>query len=203
MHLIPNVSGPAPCAAVVNSAPGESASAAKAPNRPRAARGPDLRNAALRARSFLGMSLEGADLDGADLRDADLRGADLFGARLRRADLRGARFDMTRLLDIWVPKNLDLVIANQIRAFDFRLVMPRKVEAGDLPLPCPYRDATVKPILYEWGSRTWNGGRGYAEPKELWTLEEICGAVLTALECRHDLLLPAALRPFGARAAFA
>jgi hypothetical protein len=165
-----------------------------AAKRPAPLRGENFRNADLRGRTMIGRDCEGADFEGADLRDADLRGADLFGARFRRSDLRGAAIDMTRLFEIWVPRNLPLEIANQIRAFDFRLVMKRLVTASEEPLPCPYRDASVRPVLYEWGSRTWNGGRGWREPATLWTLEEIAGAVLSALECRHDLELPIACR---------
>lgn len=156
--------------------------------------GPDLSGRDLRRRRLRAARLEGADLRGADLREADLRGADLFGARLEGADLRGAWLDMSRLVEIAVPADLPLDLVNQIRAFDFHRVMTRFVgpNGESAPLPCPYRDARVTPLLYEWGSRTWNAGRGWRPPAEPWTLEEIIAAVLDALSVRHDLARPCA-----------
>ncbi len=168
----------------------------KSMNEPRSAGrrrpGPDLRSHDLRGASMLGAALEGADLRGADLRGADLRGADLFGARLEGADLRAARLDMGRLIEIRIPRALELELVNQIRAFDFSLVMTRFVGPNrrSEELPCPYRDAALAPLLYEWGSRTWNGGRGWNPPERIWTLEEIIASVLDALGARHDLERP-------------
>ena len=105
--------------------------------------------------------------------------------------MRGARLDMARLIEVAVPQDLPRAVVNQIRAFDFRLVMPRVVLASpDAELPCPYRDAAVRPLLYEWGSRTWRGGLGWEPPTEFWTLEQIIAGVLDALGCRHDLRAP-------------
>ncbi|MEZ6197347.1 MAG: pentapeptide repeat-containing protein [Planctomycetota bacterium] len=163
--------------------------AKSAPPRPLA--GPDLRGADLRRHFLVGARLEGADLRGADLREADLRGADLLGARIEGADLRGAILDQTRLVEIRVPGALPVDLVNQIRDFDFRRVMTRLVPPpAGRTLPCPYRDARMRPLLYEWGSRTWDGGRDWAPPEIRWTLEEICAAVLDELGCRHDLERP-------------
>jgi pentapeptide repeat protein len=145
----------------------------------------------LRARDFLGADLEGADLRGADLRHCDLRGADLLGARLEGADLRGARMDMTRIVEIEVPETLALEVVNQIRDYDFRRVMTRLVPPGPGgTLPCPYRHSALRPLLFEWGSRTWRGGRDWSPPTAPWNLEEIIAAVLDELGCRHDLRRP-------------
>lgn len=160
---------------------------------PRAKRGPDYRSADLRGQSFTDIDLQGADLENADLREADLRGADLFGARMRGADLRGTFFNMTEILEIWIPTNLPVEIVNQIRYFDFRFVTRRSLAPNveGAHLPCPYRSATTQPILYEWGSKTWRAGAKWSPPANPWTLEEIVGSVLSALGCRHDLALPA------------
>lgn len=164
--------------------------------RPSPRKGKNLRGRDLRGASLVDMSLQGADFEEADLREADLRGADLFGARFRRTDLRGTHFDMTRVLEIWVPPNLPIEIVNQIRHFDFRHVTRREVPEclTDANLPCPYRTATLRPVLYEWGSRTWRGGARWCAPGSTWTLEEIVGAVLTTLGCRHDLAVPDGIR---------
>lgn len=155
---------------------------------PRALPGPDLHDRDLRGAAFVGADLEGADLRRSDLRGADLRGADLYAARLDDADLRGCKLDMSRLVEIELPRTLPIHLVNQIRAFDFRRVMARDVASRPrTPLPCPYRTAATRPLLYEWGSRTWNGGDGWSLPREVWTLEEIIGGVLDALRCRHDL----------------
>lgn len=149
--------------------------------------GLDLRDADLRGQSFANKSLVGADLRGADLRKVDLRGIDLYAARFENTDLRGTQLEMTRLLEIRIPKDLDLSIVNQIRAFDFAHVMTRFVgpNLDSEPLACPYRHASLSPILFEWGSRTWNAGAGWGPPKVAWTLEEIIAAVLSELGCRH------------------
>ena len=154
-------------------------------------RGPNLAGRNLRGRSLAESNLQGADFRDTDLRDVDLRGADLFGCRMHRTDLRGTVIEMTRIVEIRIPSDLDLEIVNQIRAFDFQVVSPRHVRHRPVvKLPCPYRDAALRPLLYEWGSKTWNGGRGWETPERLWTLEEIIAAVLTELGCRHDLPLP-------------
>jgi hypothetical protein len=166
--------------------------AAGKPGRAEPKRGPILRDRLLRDRSFAGKNLEGADFEGSDLRGCDFRGADLFGARLRRADLRGTLFDMTGILEIWVPPNLPAETVNQIRYFDFAHVMARDLdfEPTPAPLPCPYREAALRPVLYEWGSKTWRGGARWAAPKSPWTLEEIIAEVLSAIGCRHDFRRP-------------
>ena len=157
------------------------------PRAGRILRGRDLRGLNLR-----GEDLQGADLSHCDLRRADLRGADLFGARLEGSRLEGCRLDMTRLVEIRIPEDLNLDIVNQIRHFDFAQVMTRFVGPNrhSEELPCPYRNAALKPVLYEWGSRTWNRGSGWNPPISPWTLEEIIAAVLDALQCRHDLNRP-------------
>ena len=154
--------------------------------------GPDLARRDLRGRNLRGLDFEGADLRDADLRHADLRGADLFGARLQGARLEGCRLDMGRVAEICVPEDLDLTVVNQIRAFDFARAMTRFVgpNRGDASFPCPYRNAALRPFFYEWGSRTWNGGRGWQPPAESWTAEEIIAAVLDALGCVHELTRP-------------
>lgn len=164
--------------------------------------GRDLRRADLRGRSLMGRDLEGADLRYADLRWCDLRGADLFDARLDGADLRGAALETTRIVEIRVPENLDLDIVNQIRLFDFRHGMTRFVgpNGASRPLPCPYRDAGLRPVLFEWGSRTWQRGRNWTPPAECWTLEEIVAAVLDAIGCRHDLQRACRITPPNRRA---
>lgn len=149
----------------------------------------------VRDRSFMGADLQGVDLMGRDLRGADLRGADLFGAHLKGADLRGTFLDMTRIVEISVPKDLPLEIVNQIRAFDFlraqtRIVAPNRRSEH---LPCPYAKATLRPVLFVWGSSTWKDGAHWSPPSDLWTLEEIIAAVLSALKCRHDLVSPLGL----------
>ena len=143
-------------------------------------------------RSFIGANLQGADFSGRDLQGADMRGADLFMARLPGADLRGAILDMTRIVEIHVPIDLPLDIVNQIRAFDFlraqtRIVAPNRLSEH---LPCPYEKSTLRPVLYAWGSATWNDGALWSLPKDAWTLEEIIAAVLSTIGCRHDLTLP-------------
>ena len=163
----------------------------KSQERPRAARGPNLRGRDLRDENLRGARLEGADLRGTDLRGADLRGADLFWARLDGADLRGAALDMARIVEIDPGPLPDDRLRNQIRAFDFDRVMRRWMpDHPDRILPCPYRSAATKPLLYEWGSRSWDGGRGWSPPSERWTLEEIIASVLDGLGCRHDLRRP-------------
>ena len=154
--------------------------------------GLDLRNAPLEGAHLVGADLQGADLRSADLRGADLRGADLYDARLAGADLRGARMDMGRIVEVRIPRHLPLEIVNQIRAFDFRQAMTRWVApTGDQAgLDCPYAGSGLRPVLYDWGSRTWDGGRGWQPPKDGWTLEEIIAAVLDELGCRHDLQRP-------------
>lgn len=144
-----------------------------------------------RRRDLVGEDLEGRDLRHTDLRGADLRGADLLGTQLDGADLRGARFDMTRLVEIAVPDDLPLDLVNQIRHFDFRSAMARLVPAHPpADCPCPYQGASLRPLLYEWGSRTWRGGRDWRPPEVAWTLEEIIATVLDELGCRHDLTRP-------------
>lgn len=159
---------------------------------PRPRPGADLRGAGLAGLSLLGEDLQGADLRDADLRSADLRGVDLFDARLDGADLRGTRLDMSRIVEIRIPEDLDERIVNQIRHFDFRHAMTRFVGPNRVSenLPCPYRHATMRPVLFEWGSRTWRHGRNWAPPANSWTLEEIIAAVLDALGCRHGLARP-------------
>ncbi|MFT7616661.1 MAG: hypothetical protein ACI97A_000285 [Planctomycetota bacterium] len=154
--------------------------------------GPDLRHQDLRGRNLRGHDLQGADLRSADLRDADLRGTDLFGARLDRANLEGCRIEMTRIVEIWIPRQLPLNIVNQIRAFDFQLVMTRFVgpNRNSQCLSCPYESAAVRPLLYEWGSKTWHQGSDWAPPSSIWTMEEIIACVLEHLGCAHDLQLP-------------
>ena len=146
----------------------------------------------LRGRRLISANLKGFDLRDVDFRGADLRGADLFRARLDGADLRGAHLDTTRIVEIAVPEDLSLEIVNQIRHFDFRFAMTRFVgpNVENEPLGCPYRSSTLRPILYEWGSWTWNDGRGWTPPAVPWTLEEIIASVLDALNCRHDLQEP-------------
>lgn len=153
-------------------------------------KGRDLRGADLRNRLLVGQDFQGADLRGADLRAADLRGANLYDARLDGADLRQARLDSARIVEIQVPQDLPLPVVNQIRAFDFRLAMTRFVGpvGPEEKEACPYRRASLSPILYEWGSRTWQAGRGWKPPAVIWTLEEIIAAVLDGIGCRHDLL---------------
>ena len=143
-------------------------------------------------RSFVGADLQGVDFSQRDMRHADLRGADLFMARFEGADLRGALLDMTRIVEIHVPADLPVHIVNQIRAFDFlraqtRIVAPNRLSE---PLPCPYASSTLRPVLYAWGSGTWNEGARWAPPRDPWTLEEIIAAVLSTLGCKHDLTLP-------------
>ena len=150
-----------------------------------------------RQRPLRGQSWGEVDRQGADLRAVDLRGADLFGCRMRPTDLRGAFLETTRIVETWVSRDLDLEIIDQIRAFDFRWASRRHVRSmPGRAQSCPYRDATLRPVLYEWGSRTWNGGKGWVTPSELWTLEEIIAATLSALECRHDLPLPSRRLPY-------
>ncbi len=146
----------------------------------------------LRGRRLISANLKGFDLRDVDFRGADLRGADLFRAHLGGADLRGAHLDTTRIVEIRVPEDLSLEIVNQIRLFDFRFGMTRFVGPNlqNERLGCPYRSSTLRPILYEWGSWTWNEGRGWAPPAVPWTLEEIIASVLDALGCRHDLQRP-------------
>ena len=150
----------------------------------------------LRGRRLISANLKGFDLRDVDFRGADLRGADLFRARLEGADLRGAHLDTTRIVEIRVPGDLSLEIVNQIRLFDFRFGMTRFVGPNleNEQLGCPYRSSTLRPILYEWGSWTWNEGRGWAPPAVPWTLEEIIASVLDALCCRHDLHRPCRYR---------
>ncbi len=152
----------------------------------------DWRGRDLRGRRLVSANLQGYDLRDVDLRGADLRGADLFRARLGGADLRGTRLDTTRIVEIRVPADLSLEVVNQIRLFDFRFAMTRFVgpNTRNEKLGCPYRSSLLRPVLYEWGSWTWNDGRGWTPPDVAWTLEEIIASVLDALNCRHDLQRP-------------
>lgn len=164
--------------------------ACKSGRRPRPRPGPDFRGQNLRGESWVDRDLQGADFRGADLRGCDLRGADLFGARLDEADLREALIDVARVIEIRIPAELDLRVVNQIRYFDFKFASTRFVgpNRASEPLTCPYADDLMKPLLYEWGSRTWNRGRGWEPPRFAWTLQEIVAAVLDEIGCRHDLL---------------
>ena len=154
--------------------------------------GIDLSGQDLRAWNFHGANLKAADLRQSDLRGVDLRGVDLYAARLEGADLRAAQLEMTRLLEIRIPKDLDLTIVNQIRAFDFLHTATRFVgpNINSESLACPYRHSRLSPVLFEWGSRTWNAGAGWNPPRVSWTLEEIIAAVLSELGCRHEYSLP-------------
>ena len=154
--------------------------------------GLDLRGRDLRGQSLLGRQLDGVDLRKSDLRHADLPGASLYRARLDGADLRGTRLDSARIVEIELPDELGLTIVNQIRHFDFRFGSTRFVAPNrkSEDLPCPYRDASLRPPLFDWGARTWNGGAGWQPPIQSWTLEEIIASVLDALACRHNLSRP-------------
>ncbi len=156
---------------------------------PAARPGVDYAHLNLKGWNFRGADLQGANLSFTNLQDADLRGCDLFGAQLLGTNLRGCRLEMTRLVEIWIPKELPLSISNQIRAYDFGQVMTRFVgpNRDSEYLSCPYQDAKIRPLLYEWGSRTWNHGAQWSHPETLWTLEEIIAAVLDHLGCHHDL----------------
>ncbi len=154
--------------------------------------GPNYAHRDLRHLNLRGRNLEGADFRKADLRGADLRGCDLFAARFSEARLEGCRFEMSRLVEIWIPKSLSAPVANQIRAFDFGSVMTRFVGPNrhSEELSCPYKSATLRPILYEWGSRCWRQGADWNPPTEVWTLEEIIASVLDELGCTHDWQRP-------------
>lgn len=159
---------------------------------PAARPGVDYAHLNLESWNFRGADLQGADLRNTNLKDADLRGCDLFGAKLAGANLSGCRVEMTRLVEVWIPKELPLEISNQIRAFDFGQVMTRFIgpNRDSEILSCPYQDSKIRPLLYEWGSRTWKQGALWSPPKALWTLEEIIAAVLSHLGCHHDLRHP-------------
>lgn len=161
--------------------------------RPATARqGADFKYRELSRCNLRGLDFQGADLRFANLEGADLRGADLFGARLEGANLRGCRLEMTRIVEIWIPTNLPLDIANQIRAFDFGQVMTRFVgpNRDSQQLSCPYQNSSLRPLLYEWGSKSWRGGSDWFPPSSLWTLEEIIASVLDHLGCKNDLRRP-------------
>ncbi|MEE9391088.1 MAG: pentapeptide repeat-containing protein [Planctomycetota bacterium] len=165
---------------------------AKGPSRRKEPFGPRLAGRDLGGRSLVGANLEGADLRACNLSGADLRGARLYGAWFDGANLTQTRFDMTRIVEIALPESMPADIVNQVRAFDFQQVMTRYVGPNreSESLVCPYRDSRVEPLLYRWGSDTWNAGCDWAPPSEMWTLEEIIASVLDELGCRHGLRRP-------------
>jgi hypothetical protein len=151
--------------------------------------GPDFSAQDLREKSYRGQNFQNANFENCDLRKADLRGCDLFAARFEGADLRGCKIEMNKVVEIRLPSHLPWQLVNQIRHFDFAQVMTRFVgpNSRSEKLPCPYAKASIKPMLYEWGSATWHWGANWQPPAESWTLEEIIAAVLDLLNCQHDL----------------